>query len=75
MCTGGMNTDMSDIKDEKWSCLQCGVPLVPDQVVFEYLGHNVSQELLKCPKCGRVLIPGDLAEGKMAEVETMLEDK
>lgn len=60
---------------ENWVCIRCNVPLQPGQVVFEYLGHTVSQELLKCPKCGRVLIPGDLAGGKMTEVETMLEDK
>lgn len=64
-----------DQAKENWLCIKCGVPLAPDQVVFEYLGHTVSQELLKCPQCGRVLIPGDLAGGKMAEVETMLEDK
>ena len=60
---------------ENWSCRPCGKQLVPDKIVFEYLGHTVSQELLKCPQCGRVLVPGALAEGKMAEVETMLEDK
>lgn len=60
---------------ESWRCRKCDVPLVPQKVVFEYLGHSVSHELPKCPRCGRVLIPAELAEGKMAEVETMLEDK
>lgn len=62
-------------KNENWTCLCCGKPLVLDKVVFEYLGHSVSQDLYKCPQCGKVLIPGELAEGRMAEVETMLEDK
>lgn len=61
--------------EEKWMCIQCGVPLEMDKVVFEYLGHNVSQDLYKCPQCGKALIPGGLAEGKMAEVEVTLEDK
>lgn len=61
--------------EEKWVCLKCGLPLEVDKVVFEYLGHTVSQELYKCPQCGEALIPGQLAEGKMAEVEETLEDK
>lgn len=61
--------------EQKWLCLQCDVPLKPDKVVFEYLGHSVSHELLKCPGCGKALIPADIAEGKMAEVEVTLEDK
>lgn len=61
--------------EEKWVCLKCNVPLVPEKTVFEYLGHSVSQNLLKCPKCGKAIVPGDLAEGKMAEVEVTLEDK
>jgi RNase P subunit RPR2 len=61
--------------EETWVCRKCDKKLVPDKTVFEYLGHTVSHELLKCPQCGRVLVPGSLAEGKMAEVETMLEDK
>jgi hypothetical protein len=32
-------------------------------------------DLPKCPKCGQVLITEDLALGKMAEVEKLLEDK
>lgn len=58
-----------------WMCRKCGKPLVKEKVVFDYLGHTFSEALLRCPGCGRALIPGDLAEGKMAEVETMLEDK
>ena len=61
--------------EEKWTCRKCGVPLIEQKVVFEYLGHSVSQEMPKCPRCGKVLIPADLAEGRMAEVEAMLEDK
>jgi hypothetical protein len=45
------------------------------KVVFSYLGHTVAHEVQSCPKCGKVYIPADLAEGKMAEVEEQLEDK
>ena len=45
------------------------------KTVFSYLGHTVSHEVLTCPKCGKVFIPEELAEGRMAEVEEQLEDK
>ena len=36
---------------------------------------HVSNVKLVCPKCGKVFISRELAEGKMAEVEILLEDK
>jgi hypothetical protein len=32
-------------------------------------------ELPTCPSCGMVLVPEELATGKMLEVEKILEDK
>lgn len=61
--------------EEKWLCRKCRVELEPRNTVFEYLGHTMSHEVLRCPCCGKVLIPGDLAEGRIAELETVLEDK
>jgi hypothetical protein len=51
------------------------VPLQPGKVDISYLGNSFPVELLKCPNCGLVLIPEELALGKMAEVEKALEDK
>lgn len=31
--------------------------------------------MLRCPKCGQVYIPEDLAKGKMAQLEKSLEEK
>ena len=31
--------------------------------------------LPRCPQCGLTMVPKSLAEGKMLEVETLLEDK
>jgi hypothetical protein len=45
------------------------------KVEVAYLGNAYPVELLKCPKCGMVLVPEELAVGKMAEVEKTLEDK
>ncbi len=58
-----------------WICANCGVPLELGKVDIGYLGSSFPVDLLKCPKCGLVLIPEELALGKMAEVEKALEDK
>lgn len=58
-----------------WLCARCGRPLEPGQVKVSYLGNAYPVELLKCKQCGLVLVPEDLALGKMAEVEQALEDK
>jgi hypothetical protein len=58
-----------------WKCAKCRQELVPKKVVFEYMGHTVAHEVPTCPKCGKVYISLDLAEGRMSEVEQTLEDK
>ena len=58
-----------------WACAECGELLVPGNVDISYLGNSFPVELLKCPNCGLVLIPEELALGKMVEVEKALEDK
>jgi NAD-dependent SIR2 family protein deacetylase len=61
--------------DTLWTCRKCGCGLKTQKVVFDYLGHSFSHELPRCPQCGKALITGELAEGKITEVETTLEDK
>jgi len=61
--------------DREWVCGLCKEPLVLKKTVFSYLGRDVSHEVKRCPKCGKVMIPMNLAEGRMAEVEELLEDK
>jgi uncharacterized protein with PIN domain len=56
-------------------CLKCDQRLVLRKVVFEYMGHTVAHEVPTCPKCGKVYISEELAEGRMSEVEQLLEDK
>lgn len=58
-----------------WMCADCGVELALGKVDISYLGNSFPVDLLKCPSCGLVLIPEDLALGKMVEVEKSLEDK
>jgi ribosomal protein S27AE len=61
--------------EENWVCRKCGSPLEKRKMIFSYLGSNISYELPACPNCGTFLVPRELAEGKIAETETLLEDK
>ncbi len=56
-------------------CSPCNLPLVEKQIEFSYMGAVFHHTFLCCPKCGQVLIPEDIARGRMAEVEQELEDK
>ncbi|MBQ9022552.1 MAG: DNA-binding protein [Eubacterium sp.] len=63
------------MENEIWKCRKCGMELTEQNVVFDYLSLNFSEKLPRCPKCGRVFIPRELANGKMVEVEAQLEEK
>jgi ribosomal protein S27AE len=56
-------------------CGKCQVPLEPMKTQFGYLGHTFHAQAPRCPRCGQVFIPEELAEGRMSEVEMALEDK
>lgn len=58
-----------------WVCARCGRQLEQVKVQVGYLGSAFDVSLPRCPSCGLTLIPKSLAEGKMAEVEALLEDK
>ena len=60
---------------EGWLCAKCGVPLEMGKVEVAYRGSKYPVDLPRCPCCGLVLIPEQLALGKMAQVEKLLEDK
>ncbi|WP_319466292.1 DVU_1557 family redox protein [uncultured Pseudodesulfovibrio sp.] len=58
-----------------WKCATCDEELVSRPVELEYLDSLFNVELPTCQKCGMVLIPENLALGKMNQVEHLLEDK
>ena len=58
-----------------WRCSACDEALVSAPVELEYLDSLFNVELPTCPTCGYVLIPENLALGKMHQVEQLLEDK
>jgi hypothetical protein len=61
--------------DMNWICKPCGEALQPGMVDLRYMDNVFKVELPVCPKCSAVLIPEDLALGRMLEVEQLLEDK
>lgn len=56
-------------------CLRCQLILTPGKVNATYMGNTFEVELLRCPACGFVYVPEELALGKMLQVEQALEDK
>ena len=62
-------------EERKLICARCGVAPVLRQTTFSYMGRTFGHEVPVCPSCGKVFISRELAEGKMAEVEILLEDK
>jgi hypothetical protein len=61
--------------DGDWVCERCGLPLEARKVQARYLDSAFDLTLAVCPKCGQYIVPKGLAEGKMLEVERILEDK
>ena len=65
----------SFIEKTTWQCAGCNLALQPAKVNVSYLNSVFNVELMACPGCGFILVPEDLAVGKMLEVEQLLEDK
>ncbi|MFH0728588.1 MAG: hypothetical protein V2B19_19900 [Pseudomonadota bacterium] len=59
----------------QWICAKCRTPLANVKVPVYYLGNSFSVEMLKCPGCGTAMVTEEMAVGKMAEAERLLEDK
>lgn len=70
-----MKAELKGISADGWLCETCGTPLEVQPVDITYMGSSFQVELPRCPACGYTFIPPDLAEGKMREVEKLLEDK
>jgi len=58
-----------------WICNRCRVSLEVQTVRLQYLRTIFALDLPACPQCGMILIDEELAIGKMAEAEQILEDK
>ena len=58
-----------------WSCTACGGELELVKVGFTYMKGNFEIDLPACRNCDMVLVSEELAIGKMADAERILEDK
>ena len=58
-----------------WSCTACGRELEIVKVGFTYMKGNFEIDLPACGNCDLVLVSEELAIGKMADAERILEDK
>jgi Zn-finger nucleic acid-binding protein len=70
-----MTENVDQAERSNWLCAGCGIALQPGKVTVSYLNNAYPVELLRCPRCGLTWVPEELALGKMAEVEKILEDK
>jgi hypothetical protein len=70
-----MKSDHVNAEDLEWQCYQCRRPLVVKPIAVSYMGNRFNAELPQCPQCGFVFVSEEIAMGKMAEVERILEDK
>jgi len=68
---------MSDIKttENKIICSKCNVPLALEKTKFQYLGHEFNSDVPRCPVCGQVYLTEKLVTGRIASVESGVEDK
>ena len=70
-----MSIDEKALETNFLICCKCGVSLEKRPVTFSYLGSVFNRELPVCPVCGQIYVSKELAQGKIAEVEFLLEDK
>ena len=56
-------------------CDRCQVELEERDVQFSYLNRSFRHKVPRCPQCGQVYIPEELVNGRMREVEALLEEK
>lgn len=62
-------------EEHKLICALCNRELQAIKTHFNYLGHSFQVEMPCCPECGQIYIPEELALGRIAQVESELEDK
>ena len=63
------------MKQEKLTCHKCKVELTEINTGFNYMNHNFSKEVLRCPVCGKIYLSEEIVESEMLEVEMLLEEK
>ena len=70
-----MTSQQHETEEPTLMCMKCNLPLEMGKIGVSYLGNTFPVDLPRCPGCGQAYVREDLALGKMAEVEKLLEDK
>lgn len=70
-----MIKDMDWSGELAWRCDHCNEALELTQVTVTYMNNSFTTDMPCCPVCGQAVVSEELALGKMAEVEKILEDK
>lgn len=69
-------TEIRKSEDEiGWVCYRCNKALEIQKVRLQYMRMIFALDLPTCPDCGLFMVSEELATGKMAEAEQVLEDK
>ena len=61
--------------EEKLICDKCNVEMQLIEVQFKYLSRSFRYKVPRFPQCGQVSLPEELVNGRMSEVEAMIEEK
>jgi hypothetical protein len=72
---GSVNEWEKSGSDSDWYCHQCNVPLEVQTVRLQYMQSIFPIDLPACSQCSFMLITEELATGKVAAAEQILEDK
>ena len=59
----------------KLVCVKCDKELEMLDANADYLGHHFTEKVPRCPECGQLYIPEEMVNGKIAGVESTLEQK
>jgi hypothetical protein len=61
--------------NEALICDKCQVPMEDLEAKFSYLNRSFRHKVKRCPVCGQVCLSEELVDGRITEVETLMEDK
>lgn len=61
--------------EQSFLCSRCNLIMEKLPNKLEYLGNRFDVELPQCPNCGTVYLDEALVNGRIAEVEALLESK
>ncbi|MEG0829730.1 MAG: DNA-binding protein [Anaerovoracaceae bacterium] len=62
-------------KKQTLICDKCKVEMEEMEAQFSYLDRSFRHNIMRCPKCGQVCLSEEIVNGRMNEVEGLMEEK